>query len=88
MRNFSHFHDGVKIGDFQINDFIRDCLQKITEGEPRWCISTGDTSVAAFKWTTEIEVLVATSDGRSRIRFPIGEPLEFEPYTRPTRIGP
>lgn len=83
-RRFNHFNDGLTVSDYQINDMIRRVLEAIDRGATHHCCSTGDTSVAGFVWTTEVEVLVATSSGRSTLRFPKGQPFEFVPYERPS----
>jgi hypothetical protein len=83
-RRFTHFNDGVKVSDYHINDMIRRVLEAIKNGAKYWCCSTGDTSVAGFVWTTEIQVVVANNAGRSTLTFPVGQPIEFVPYERPS----
>jgi len=84
MKTFHHFHMGVSIEDWQINQWIEDCLAKIQGDHTHYSISSGDTSVIALKWDTSIEVIVANSAGKSRICFNTGEDkIEFEPYVRP-----
>lgn len=82
-RKVTHFNDGVIIDDFDINMMIHEVLDSINNGKTHNCMSRGDTSVAGFRWTTEIEILIATSSGRSTYRFYIGESMDFEYYRRP-----
>jgi hypothetical protein len=84
VRKFTHFNNGVLVGDYEINSMIRQVLDAINQGKKYWCCSTGDTSVAGFVWTTEVQVLVATSSGRSTLTFYQDQPFEFVPYERPS----
>jgi hypothetical protein len=83
ISTFYHFHNAKKMSDRWINEQIEQCIHEIKFGKLPVCLSAGDTTVIALEWATEYEIVVATSDGRSRLTFKKGEQLDYEPYERP-----
>jgi hypothetical protein len=90
MKSFHHFAGGYIMDDWTINRWIKDCLKAIKSGKPHWSISSGDTSVIALKYDTEIQVIVANDSGKSTMRFSLSpgyeDELVFEDYVRPVPV--
>ena len=76
--------------DWTINRWIKDCLEAIKSGKPHTSISSGDTSVIALKYDTEIQVIVANDNGKSTLWFSLSpgyeDELIFEDYVRPVPV--
>lgn len=91
MKSFYHFTGCYIMDDCTINQWIGECLEAIKKGEPHWSISSGDTSVIALKYDSEIQVIVANSNGKSTLRFSLSpgheDPIEFEAYVRPVPVA-
>ena len=89
-KTFYHFTGGKPVDDWTINRWIKDCLEAIAVGEPHWSISSGDTSVIALKYDSEIQVIVANDNGKSTMRFSLSpgheDELVFEDYVRPIPV--
>jgi hypothetical protein len=87
MKSFHHFRNGFQIDDWTINDWIRKCLKAVDEGASHWSMGSGDTSVIAMRYASEIQVVVANDNGKSTLRFSTSpgweDALEFESYVRP-----
>lgn len=88
MKQFHHFNGGYQVEDSLINAWIREALDRVQTGQRFTCMSTGDTSVIAFDWDTEIQVIVANDAGRSTLcfsKYPGEEDNvnDFTPYVRP-----
>jgi hypothetical protein len=72
-QTFFSFSQGVKVTDFRIEDWIRKGLEAVRSGKPHYSASTGDTTVVVLDHShndrsrTSIDVIVATSDGVSRV---------------------
>lgn len=86
-KHFHHFVGGFVIDDWTINNWIKKTLDMVQCGSPHWSISSGDTSVIAMRYDSEIQVIVANSNGKSTLRFSTSpgweDPIEWEDYVRP-----
>lgn len=80
MKQFSHFQDGYKIENWQINDWLCTIRHRLIAGNSHSCISSGDCSVVGMRWPTEYEFIVCTSAGRSTMRFYMDEVDEMRNF--------
>ena len=85
-KSFYSFAKGVKVPSLQIDTWIRDGLRAVRSGRPHYSASTGDATVIVLdhshndRYSKTIDVVVATSDGVSRVTLtsPNEEPDSFE----------
>ena len=72
-KTFYSFAKGVKVNSARIESWIRDGLRAVRSGRPHYSASTGDATVIVLdhshndRNSKSIDVVVATSDGVSRV---------------------
>ncbi len=84
-KNFFSFAKAVSVTDHTIHTWIREGLKLVRSGRPHYSASTGDATVIVLdhshndRYSTSIDVIVATSDGVSRVSLtcPSEEPDSF-----------
>lgn len=69
-KEFHYFNNGVKIQDWEINNWLRGCKDQILSGNKYSCTSSGDTHVSANRFDSgTVDFVVANSSGYSRVSF-------------------
>lgn len=83
-REFRFLGLDIELRDYSINALIQLSIDETIKFKlPNSLHFWNDTIVAALRYPSELQVLVANSSGRSSICFDLDGPFDFEPYKRP-----